>query len=279
VTDSLTRRQLVRCAAALGAAPVLGRTLAGCARRIDASRVVATAAPADGVISVPLSSVPELQRAGGAVVLQPAGAGSGLDRAYYPYSVLVVAAHLGPPARYLGFGAACPHAGCYVAWVGADEQIECPCHGSRFASDGSLLSAPAAADLPAVPVEIDAQGNVSVQLLPGDGTYPPLQNGAVTLALADYPALQNEGGVVEGRAAGYPFPIIVVRQGSTFNVLSGVCPHLGCTVLPLTGGFLCPCHRSQFTLSGARLSGPAANGLSDLPFTQPNAGELRITPP
>lgn len=41
----------------------------------------------------------------------------------------------------------CPHAGCYVQFNQAEECWDCPCHGSRFAGDGTLLSGPAVADL------------------------------------------------------------------------------------------------------------------------------------
>jgi glycine/D-amino acid oxidase-like deaminating enzyme/nitrite reductase/ring-hydroxylating ferredoxin subunit len=41
----------------------------------------------------------------------------------------------------------CPHAGCYVKFNRAEECWDCPCHGSRFAGDGKLLSGPAVSDL------------------------------------------------------------------------------------------------------------------------------------
>jgi glycine/D-amino acid oxidase-like deaminating enzyme/nitrite reductase/ring-hydroxylating ferredoxin subunit len=37
----------------------------------------------------------------------------------------------------------CPHAKCIVAWNSAETSWDCPCHGSRFAPDGTLLTGPA----------------------------------------------------------------------------------------------------------------------------------------
>ena len=58
--------------------------------------------------------------------------------------------------------------------------------------------------------------------------------------------------------------LFVVRKGSTYRAMSGICPHLGCTVNSVVGKypFLCPCHGSHFDNNGAVVSGPSPRGLT-----------------
>jgi thiosulfate dehydrogenase (quinone) large subunit len=57
--------------------------------------------------------------------------------------------------RYTAYDAVCPHQGCPVTFVSPSDGFHCPCHGSTFAADGSLLSGPATSGLHAIPIRVD----------------------------------------------------------------------------------------------------------------------------
>lgn len=49
--------------------------------------------------------------------------------------------------------AVCTHMKCIVHWNKAEKSWDCPCHGSRFTKDGSVIEGPAIADLPKMKIE------------------------------------------------------------------------------------------------------------------------------
>jgi glycine/D-amino acid oxidase-like deaminating enzyme/nitrite reductase/ring-hydroxylating ferredoxin subunit len=54
-----------------------------------------------------------------------------------------VAAYREPDGRVHAVSAVCTHMGCLVGWNETDRSWDCPCHGSRFAFDGSVVHGPA----------------------------------------------------------------------------------------------------------------------------------------
>jgi Rieske Fe-S protein len=49
--------------------------------------------------------------------------------------------------------ARCTHLGCLVTWNNAERSWDCPCHGSRFAPDGTVLEGPAVHRLERKPLQ------------------------------------------------------------------------------------------------------------------------------
>ena len=53
--------------------------------------------------------------------------------------------------------AVCTHLGCHVHWNSTEQCWDCPCHGSHFAPDGSVLNGPAIMPLEAVSASAKAK--------------------------------------------------------------------------------------------------------------------------
>jgi glycine/D-amino acid oxidase-like deaminating enzyme/nitrite reductase/ring-hydroxylating ferredoxin subunit len=58
-----------------------------------------------------------------------------------------VAAYRDEDGRLHAVSGRCTHLGCLVAWNAAERTWDCPCHGSRFSYDGTVLQGPAVRDL------------------------------------------------------------------------------------------------------------------------------------
>jgi Rieske Fe-S protein len=58
----------------------------------------------------------------------------------------------------------CTHRGCDVTAVGSGDAaaLDCPCHGSRFDRNGSVIRGPASSPLAHFAVELDPSGSITV---------------------------------------------------------------------------------------------------------------------
>jgi Rieske Fe-S protein len=71
-------------------------------------------------------------------------------------------------------------------------------------------------------------------------------------------------------------PAVLIHNDSGFTALSLICTHLGCTVKVQPGGFVCPCHGSQFNNNGYPVKGPATASLNKFRVEQTSDGKLTL---
>src|SRR5207302_6107463 len=71
---------------------------------------------------------------------------------------------------------------------------------------------------------------------------------------------------------------VMRADDGSVRAFSAVCPHLGCSIgFDVDKNlFKCPCHDSQFALTGERVAGPTERGMDPLPVELVD-GQLRIT--
>jgi len=58
-----------------------------------------------------------------------------------------IAVYRDPEGRLSARSALCPHLGCAVNWNPTEHSWDCPCHGSRFGTDGRVINGPASVGL------------------------------------------------------------------------------------------------------------------------------------
>ena len=66
-----------------------------------------------------------------------------------------VAAYRHEDGRLEERSAVCTHVGCIVQWNGTEKCWDCPCHGSQFCVDGSVINGPAVRPLDEVRAEVE----------------------------------------------------------------------------------------------------------------------------
>ena len=146
---------------------VVGTAVSSVAGRELCLRVVAACRPTfsgAGILELNVSQFPALQNANGSVRLlfnsllasRPTGP---------LYPVLV---NRGAGNQFYTLSARCTHQGCAVATFNSSfASCMCPCHGSRFALDGSLLAGPAT--LPLTSYKNSFDGTLLCIEIPGLG--------------------------------------------------------------------------------------------------------------
>jgi len=104
----------------------------------------------------------------------------------------------------------------------------------------------------------DASTNESQQVLLNDELTIANDNIEVDLSLAENAALLSTGGFI------YNGDIIIANTGNNeYLAVASACTHMGCKVSYSTesGNFPCGCHGSEFSTTGAVITGPATEPL------------------
>jgi cytochrome b6-f complex iron-sulfur subunit len=284
----ITRRTFVKGAAALPALPVIA---SGCGNDVAPAPIIDVLVRDDpgqpgtyGTIALPISTYPDLAP-GGAVTLRIASLPPG-ERPFDVPSGGVLLIHRAAQDgsdEFVATRADCPHQGCPLGYSAGDDQIQCPCHGSRFRaysvpSDptnlcaGQVLHLPAPASLRVYRV-IASGGIVTIDLKTDQscGVTPlVVDGGKITIAVVDHPALGAVGGTLAARPVGFSDTLLIARIGpDAVTVVSAICTHdAGQVGLPPMGDRLrCPWHGSEYDYEGRVLRGPATRPLRRYPVT------------
>jgi Rieske Fe-S protein len=94
-------------------------------------------------ISILLDDFPELMKTGGSIVGQASG---------YPNPIVIAQVRDGV---FVALDAICTHMNCTVAYDAFSLTLDCPCHGSTYKVDGSVIRGPAPRPLTAFTVSSD----------------------------------------------------------------------------------------------------------------------------
>lgn len=102
-----------------------------------------------GAVTLLFADYPDLLVPGGSATGQPAG---------FPSDILVMAL---PGGGYAAVVAKCPHEGCTVGYpANGGGLVVCPCHFSRFQTDGTRVDGPATVGITPLAVTADGLGVV-----------------------------------------------------------------------------------------------------------------------
>ncbi len=122
--------------------------------------------------------------------------------------------------------------------------------GAAFPACGGSTTSPSSASAPALP---------SVA-----GT---LVNRTLTLTIDAASPLAAVGGAATVTASTGTYLVARIAQ-SAFTAVTAVCTHEGCAVTGFANSlYVCPCHGSEFSTSGAVVQGPASSALRQFPTT------------
>jgi Rieske Fe-S protein len=116
----------------------------------------------DGIMKVRLSDFPVLKREFGSVRIGT----SAIDANQMPVGVFYpVLINRGIGAQFYALDTSCSHAGCTVPPLDSSAHIiQCRCHGSKYAINGSLLQGPAGFGLRSFNINFDGNDELRIEI-------------------------------------------------------------------------------------------------------------------
>ena len=114
-----------------------------------------------GKLLIKLNDYPPLQEDNGSVRLGVTPLADPVTPLGLFYPVIIIRT---PGNQFFALDSACRHAGCVVLPFTPEERIFCPCHGSRYDYDGSVLAGPTGSPLIRYPANFDGVGTLTVQI-------------------------------------------------------------------------------------------------------------------
>ncbi len=221
-----------------------------CAPDIDPAPVLDVEAPVDGKVALRVGRYPDLLKEGGAVTLRVPG----------QPNLLVV--HPGGDS-YAVMDSLCTHVGCPLGFEAGE--VVCPCHGSRFDTEGQVRVGPASVALKKYSASYNkAQDTLTIDFRAGDEGFPAAEGGRVFLPFSRFPELRSAGGMVTGTPQGHGKQLFVFAlEGGAYSAVDALCTHKFCPVgfQQGSGQLECPCHGSTFDKQGGVTQGPATQPL------------------
>ena len=136
-----TRRRFLETSARAGVGGLVLARLSACN---GGGAVEGTVPATNGQAELTFAQYPKLATVGGGVVVDASG-------------TLLVVIRTGDTTAS-AVSAVCTHEGCTVDYVGGNDPINCPCHGSTFNVAGTVLSGPARRSLKSYAATVDSNG-------------------------------------------------------------------------------------------------------------------------
>jgi Rieske Fe-S protein len=139
----MARRDLLQVLCASAGAVCGGLAACGGGEVVPPGRLVTLPVPQQGEMLIRVAQFPQLMKVGGGLVGTTAG----------PLDPLAIVRE--EENRFRAIRALCTHLSCILDFNELNATLDCPCHGSTFELDGTVIGGPARQPLRVLPTRFD----------------------------------------------------------------------------------------------------------------------------